>query len=129
MFHPLPPPLDTPHAARNIVEWVIVGQRRTRGQGLLELVGLLGVLQDESVDETLAADLELDLLALAVALDPGGCSNHIISFELSRLSSPNFFLSIFPAAGVGDHVQEASFRRQISMNCLISETSRGMVTG
>lgn len=27
----------------------------------------------------------------------------------------------------GDYVQEASFRRHISMNCLISETSRGMM--
>lgn len=47
-------------------------ERRTRGQGLLELIGLVGVLQDEGVDETLAADLELNLLGLAVALDPSG---------------------------------------------------------
>lgn len=44
----------------------------TRGQALLELGGLVGVLQDEGVEEAFAADLELDLLALAVALDPGG---------------------------------------------------------
>lgn len=43
--------------------------KRTRGKALLELVGLVGVLQDEGVDEAGAADLELDLLALAVALD------------------------------------------------------------
>lgn len=49
------------------------GVRRTRGKGLLELVGLVGVLQGEGVQEALAADLELDLLGLAVALDPGGC--------------------------------------------------------
>lgn len=46
---------------------------RTWGQALLQLVGLVGILQDESVDEALAADLELDLLGLAVTLDPGGC--------------------------------------------------------
>lgn len=28
---------------------------------------------------------------------------------------------------IGKNIQEASFRRQISMNCLISETSEGMV--
>lgn len=48
------------------------GVRHTRRQALLELVGLLGVLQDKGVDVALAADLELDLLGLAVALDPGG---------------------------------------------------------
>ena len=54
------------------MEWLNCGVGRTRGQGLLELVGLVGVLQDKGVDEALAANLELDLLGLAVALDPGG---------------------------------------------------------
>lgn len=48
------------------------GVRRTRGQALLELVGLVGVLQDKGVEGAVAADLELGLLGLAVALDPGG---------------------------------------------------------
>lgn len=48
------------------------GVERTRGKGLLQLVSLVGLLQGQSVDEALAADLELDLLGLAVALDPGG---------------------------------------------------------
>lgn len=50
---------------------------RTRGQALLELVGLVGVLQGQGVDEAVAADLELDLLGLAVALDPGSYNTSI----------------------------------------------------
>lgn len=46
--------------------------KRTRGQALLELVGLLGVLQDKGVKVLVAADLELGLLVLAVLLDAGG---------------------------------------------------------
>lgn len=52
------------------------GVRRTRGKALLELVGLVGVLEDKGVQEALAADLELDLLGLAVLLDPGGCGSN-----------------------------------------------------
>jgi hypothetical protein len=47
---------------------------RTRRKALLELVGLVGVLKDKSVQESVAADLELGLAGLAVTLDPGGCS-------------------------------------------------------
>ena len=100
------------------------GVQRTRGKALLELVGLVGVLENKGVQEALAADLELDLLGLAVLLDPGGCrSNCLLVFN-----------SVFRLHGLLSerkkrrNVQEASFRRQISMNCLISETSRGMVT-
>lgn len=46
--------------------------KRTRGQTLLELVGLFGVLQDKGVKVAVAADLELGLLVLAVLLDAGG---------------------------------------------------------
>ena len=53
---------------------VIRVNERTRRQALLQLVGLVGVLQDEGVDEALAADLELDLLVVAVALDAGSCT-------------------------------------------------------
>jgi len=45
---------------------------RTWGQALLKLVGLVGVLQDQRVEEAVASDLELDLLGLAVALNAGG---------------------------------------------------------
>lgn len=44
----------------------------TGRETLLKLLGLLRVLQDQGVEEPLAADLELDLLALVVLLDPGG---------------------------------------------------------
>lgn len=45
---------------------------RTRRKRLLKLLGLVGVLEDESVEVALASDLELDLVGGAVALDPGG---------------------------------------------------------
>lgn len=43
--------------------------RHTRRERLLELVGLLGVLQDEGVEVALAADLELDRGDILAALD------------------------------------------------------------
>jgi hypothetical protein len=46
---------------------------RTWGQGLLELLGLVGVLENEGVDVLGAADLELDVVHLLVLLDAGGC--------------------------------------------------------
>ena len=48
---------------------------RTRGQALLELLGLVGVLKHQGVEMLLAADLELDVANLLVLLDPGGCNN------------------------------------------------------
>lgn len=46
---------------------------RTRGQALLQLLSLVGVLQDEGVEVLRASDLELGLRRLLVLLDPGGC--------------------------------------------------------
>lgn len=43
--------------------------RRTWWEGLLELIGLLGILEDKGVEVTLAADLELDGGGLLAALD------------------------------------------------------------
>lgn len=59
-------------------------KERTRRQALLQLVGLVGVLQDKGVDEALAADLELDLLGVAVALDAGSCAlrRRTVSFNV-----------------------------------------------
>jgi len=45
-----------------------------RREGLLELLGLVGVLKDKGVEVALAANLELDLGALAAALDASGGS-------------------------------------------------------
>lgn len=61
---------------------------RTWGQALLKLVGLVGVLQDQRVEEAVASDLELDLLGLAVALNAGGYfgsnSQHVSSKQIRR---------------------------------------------
>lgn len=47
------------------------GCNRTGRERLLELLGLVVVLQDKGVQLTGAADLELDLLGVAVLLDAG----------------------------------------------------------
>jgi len=47
-------------------------EHRTRGQALLQLLGLLRVEKDQGVEMSLAADLELDLLGALVLLDSGG---------------------------------------------------------
>lgn len=46
---------------------------RTRGERLLELLGLLGVLEGQGVEVLRASDLELDHSGLLALLDPGGC--------------------------------------------------------
>lgn len=46
---------------------------RTRGKRLLELLGLVGVLQNQGVDEALASDLELDVAGLLVLLYACSC--------------------------------------------------------
>jgi hypothetical protein len=48
--------------------------QHTRGKGLLQLVGLLIVVQDKGVEETLASDLELDVVGLLALLDASGGS-------------------------------------------------------
>lgn len=50
------------------------GRRRTGRQALLELLGLVGVLEHQGVEVLLAADLELDVADLLVLLDPRGCN-------------------------------------------------------
>lgn len=99
---------------------VAFGVSRTGRQGLLELLGLLGVLEHQGVQVLLAANLELDVLGLLVLLDARGCSirsaivllNHT-SIALVIDSRRQVRRSGFP---VCKNVQEASFRRQISMN-------------
>lgn len=56
--------------------WIL--SKRTRRQALLELVGLVRVLENESVQEAVAADLELGLAGLAVALDTGGYIHQLV---------------------------------------------------
>lgn len=57
--------------SRDRVWW----ESRTGGQRLLELLGLLGVLQGQRVQVLGASDLELDQRGLLVLLDPGGWRN------------------------------------------------------
>ena len=51
---------------------------RTGRKALLQLLGLVGVLEDKGVQVTLAADLELDLRGLGVLLDPGGYNAELV---------------------------------------------------
>lgn len=51
--------------------------RRTRGKRLPELLGLVGVLENEGVDVLRAADLELDVVDLLVLLDARGCQSSV----------------------------------------------------
>lgn len=46
----------------------------TRGQTLLKLLGLVGILEDKGVHVLRAADLELDVVDLLVLLYACGCS-------------------------------------------------------
>lgn len=48
-----------------------IGDGEVRWQRLLQLLGLLGILQDKGVEMSLAADLELDLGGLLGALNAG----------------------------------------------------------
>ena len=66
---------------------------RTWWQTLLQLIGLVGILQDEGVDETVAADLELDLLGLAVTLDARGWREK--KTNISDNSQSTFFFFFF----------------------------------
>jgi hypothetical protein len=51
-----------------------VGELQVGGKALLELLGLVVVLENQGVEVLLAADLELDVVGLLVLLDPGGGS-------------------------------------------------------
>ena len=60
---------------------------RTRGQTLLELLGLVGVLKDEGVDVGGASDLELDVVDLLVLLYAGSCYIRSVTIASSSSSS------------------------------------------
>jgi hypothetical protein len=67
----------------------------TRGQTLLELLGLVGVLKDKSVDVLRASDLELDVVDLLVLLYAGSCL-HVSFDSLTSSISPSSLLSSSP---------------------------------
>ena len=52
---------------------------RTWRQTLLELLGLIRVLEHERVDEARGPDLELDVVGLGVLLYAGGCSIKVLA--------------------------------------------------
>jgi len=87
---------------------------------LLQLLNLLRILQDERVEVSLAADLELSLRCLLVAfyacscISISPCSHNFFPFPRSSFQ---FIFAILWGASVGGaNVHEASLRLQISMN-------------
>ena len=125
-------------------------EKRTRGKRLLELLGLVRVLEDKGVDVPRAADLELDVVDLLVLLDARGChssvaihirkeTHHASAMQgrpkprrancTASLASTTTPPPLLPgiARVRGADVHWASLRRQISMNCLMSETSEGIL--
>lgn len=52
---------------------IVGGGGHTGRKALLELLGLVVVLEHQGVKVLLAADLELDVVGLLVLLDPRGC--------------------------------------------------------
>ena len=106
----------------------------TRRQTLLELLGLVGVLEHEGVQVAMAPDLELGLrrARLLVLLYPGRFANIQISMYSTNSSSRALWphisqVSFSSITGFEMDVQEASLRRQISMKVLMSLISRGIV--
>lgn len=111
---------------------------RTRGKGLLELVGLVRVLvlEGEGVQVARAADLELDGVGGRALDHPGGCSlsaNRVLPCrwwwwpDIAEAIGPRSGCHV-QQAGFRVHVQEASFLREISRKRLMSETSAGILT-
>jgi hypothetical protein len=94
--------------------------RHTGRQALLQLLGLVGILEDKGVEVLLAADLELDVVGLLVLLDPRGynCSSvRTCAVALGRRKGAPGEEGIIVGCGrAEENVQEASFLRQISMN-------------
>lgn len=57
----------------------------TGRQALLQLLGLVGVLEHQGVQVLLAADLELDVVGLLVLLDPRGYNSYLVRISHSHL--------------------------------------------
>jgi hypothetical protein len=75
---------------------------------------------------TLASDLELNLVGLLVLLYARRYIITTISLH-SAIHCPKSSSSFLEVERGGRNVHKASLRRHISMNCLISETSAGMI--
>jgi hypothetical protein len=57
----------------HVVKW------QTWRQALLELLGAVGVLEDEGVEVSLASDLELDVVCLLALLDARRCAELLLA--------------------------------------------------
>jgi len=90
----------------------LLNPKQTWRQTLLELLRAVGIFEDKSIKITLASDLEFDGVGLLALLYARRCN-------VNRQHTPQFLR--------WKHSQDASLRRQISINCLISETSFGIV--
>lgn len=85
----------------------------------------------------MAADFELDLLSFAISLYARSCLQQVSRKpfrQLIGLLCDDVGSWVLPRGGGREargierkNVHEASFRRHISMNCLISDTSFGML--
>lgn len=105
-------------------------RKHTRGEALLQLVGLVRVLEDQGVQVALAPDLELGQAGLLALLDPGVCNvvrNAFILESLVRLIvvvvvSSTRRRRIVSGDLLEGYSPDASSRRQISMNWKKKET-------
>jgi len=100
---------------------------------MLELLNLLRILQDESVDVFLAADLELDSRSLLVTLDAGRGSilasanlNEVLDILDFARHLVGFRIDLSKSCGIGDlffdvdaicKVLWEEFSKQISVAC------------
>ena len=65
---------------------IVITGIRTWWQTLLELLSLVAVLEDKRVDESLAPDLELDVVGVLVLLYAGGYKSISIQSNISILT-------------------------------------------
>ena len=77
IFHPHPHWILHPHPSippdpPSFPHIHILKEPPTRRQTLLQFIRLLGILQDERVEKSRAADFELDLVCFAISLDAAG---------------------------------------------------------
>lgn len=92
---------------------IITKCQHTRRQTLLQLFRLLPIFHNQRVEVSMTSHFEFNGLGSTRAFDAGSY-NTLISTQSVSLKA-------------GRTAQAASFRRHISMNCLMSDTSRGIV--
>lgn len=103
---------------------------------MLKLVGFILIFNNESVEETMTSDLEFSGVRLAVFLDSSryreSVNKYYMRISLHRYRNVCIHWGVvfcwLSRTGMED-LHEASFRRHISINCLISDTSEGILIG